>query len=260
MHTVSLMASGVRRLETLKREARTALERRTRELAPTRRLRFELVLRRLTALDADRPVQVLDAGCEDGLLSVRIAARRPRWRIDAVDLNPAAIERARGWAVEAGVTNVTFRQADVTGDLGDASYDVVLAIECLAEIPDADAALVAMSHALRPGGMLLAHVPQRDWRPVLRSGPKQWQNEVRHGFTAAELSACASRAGLNVVAVTPTTYAGVHLAEEVRQRIKRSSLKVRAAADPVMRLAVRLEGSGLKPGHARGLLLEASAP
>ena len=254
------MATGGSRRETLKRKARSALERRTRELAPTRRLRFELAMRKLKELDADRAIRVLDAGCEDGLLSLRIAARRPQWRIDAVDLNPEAIERACRRATEFGVTNVTFKQADVTGDLGDTSYDVVLAIECLAEIPDADAALVAMSRALRPGGMLLAHVPERDWRPVLRTGPKEWENEVRHGFTADELTARASRAGLSVLAVTPTTYAGVHLAEELRQRIKRSSLKVRVAAAPVMRLAVRLEGSGLKPGHARGLLLEATVP
>ena len=63
-----------------------------------------------------------------------------------------------------------------------------------------------------------------------------------------------------VRAVTPTTYAGVHVAEEVRQRIKGSSLKVRAAAHPLMRLTVWLEGRGVKPGRARGLLLEATAP
>src|SRR5215216_1384875 len=141
-----------------------------RELAPTRRLRFELVLRRLDALDAEQPMRMLDAGCEDGLLSIRIAARRPAWRIDAVD-------------------------------------------------PDEEAVLASMSRALRPGGVLLAHVPERDWRPVLRGGPRRWRNEVRHGYTAVEFRARAERAGLRVRAVTPTTYAGMQVAEEVRQRI-----------------------------------------
>ena len=105
----------------------------------------------------------------------------------------------------------------------------MLAMECLEEIPDDEAATAVFAEALRPGGLLLVHVPERDWRPVLRSSEATWKDEVRHGYTRDELVALLERHGLHVVNVTPTTRGTVRLAQEARDRIKTARLAVRAA-------------------------------
>ena len=43
-----------------------------------------------------------------------LAASNPAWRVTAVDFNPAHIATARDWAAEAGLTNITFIEADLT--------------------------------------------------------------------------------------------------------------------------------------------------
>ena len=45
-----------------------------------------------------------------------------------------------------------------------------------------------MAGALRPGGRFVAHVPDRDWEPVLKASASEWATAVRHGFSADELA------------------------------------------------------------------------
>ena len=46
--------------------------------------------------------RILDAGTGPGLLPLRIAAACPRWTIDAIDLSPQMIDRARQSAIAGG--------------------------------------------------------------------------------------------------------------------------------------------------------------
>src|SRR5215204_5452666 len=62
---------------TLRRQAGAVAERRLTLLAPSRRLRFARALAELERLPADRAINVLDAGCGDGLFSHEVARRRP---------------------------------------------------------------------------------------------------------------------------------------------------------------------------------------
>ena len=136
----------------------------------------------------------------------------------------------------------------------------MLAMECLEEIPDDEAATAAFAEALRPGGLLLVHVPERDWRPVLRSSEATWRDEVRHGYTRDELVGLLERHGLHVVRLTPTTRGTVRLAQEARDRIKTARLVVRALAYPPLTLALWLERIGITWGPARALYAEARKP
>jgi len=54
---------------------------------------------------------VLDVACGPGLIVVAFA--RVVKHATGIDLTPAMLERARGYAAEQGVTNVTWRQGDV---------------------------------------------------------------------------------------------------------------------------------------------------
>ncbi len=62
----------------------------------------------------DDQVSYLELGCGHGFGAMLLAASNPAWRVTAVDFNPAHIAAARDWAAEAGLTNVTFLEADLT--------------------------------------------------------------------------------------------------------------------------------------------------
>jgi SAM-dependent methyltransferase len=58
-------------------------------------------------------VTYLELGCGHGFGAMLLAASNPTWRVTAVDFNPAHVAAARDWATEAGLTNITFIEADL---------------------------------------------------------------------------------------------------------------------------------------------------
>lgn len=62
----------------------------------------------------DDPVHLLELGCGFGYGAMVQAASNPNWTVTAVDFNPAHIAAAREWAAEAGLTNITFLEADLS--------------------------------------------------------------------------------------------------------------------------------------------------
>ncbi len=59
------------------------------------------------------PIRLLELGCGQGFGAMVQAASNPNWQVTAVDFNPAHIAAAREWAAEAGLTNITFIEADL---------------------------------------------------------------------------------------------------------------------------------------------------
>jgi SAM-dependent methyltransferase len=236
---------------------RAVAERWARDLPPARRLRFVLAMRALEGFAGGRPLTILDAGCGEGLMAAAVARRHPDWRIVAADLDREGLRRATALLQASGVRNVHLVQLDLTRPLARACYDAVLALECLVEIPDDDAALRQMVRVLRPGGLLLSHVPERYWRPVLPGSADTWRHEVRHGYLEPEVKEKLEQAGAEVTAVVRTTRGTVALAQEIRDRCKGRSLKVQAALYPLMWGAVWLERAGVTWGSARAMLVEA---
>jgi SAM-dependent methyltransferase len=246
------------------RTARAALgaivERRIALFAPARRLRLALAMKSLEDEARGRPLRVLDAGCGDGLLTIGIARRHPDWSLVGLDLRDELLEYARVRALEQRLTNVRFERADLNEPLGEDGFDGVLSIETLEEIPDDERALRVMAAAVAPGGMLIAHVPERSWRPILPGSAPAWRDEVRHGYTAAAISTMLERAGLAVIEVRPTYRGTVAIAQEIRDRLKSKPLAVRALAFPAMAGAVSLERLGLTWGPPHALLATARRP
>ena len=234
---------------------RTRAEQMLRNSTPARRMRTDVALERLGALPG--AVRMLDAGCDVGLLSMAIARRFPTWTIDAVDVNDEMLERGRQWSAEEGLSRIEYRHADVTTDLPERAFDVVAALECLTVIGDLDAALAGMAGALRPGGRFVAHVPDREWKPVLRGSADEWETAVRHGFTPEELAERLDAHGLRVTWTRATMYAPLHAAQELHDRLLGSSLKVRLAMHPLLIGAAALERRGFAFGTSRGLYVEA---
>jgi SAM-dependent methyltransferase len=229
-------------------------------LDPTRRARFARALSALERLPRDAGVRVLDAGCGDGLFAHAVARRRPEWEVVGLDVNEELLERARRRAAASGIDNATFRRADLTADLGDAEFDGVAAIQCLEEIEADELALLAIVRALKPGGLFVAQVPEREWRPVLPRAEPTWRHEVRHGYRREELVVLLERTGLRRVETRPADHAVVRLAQEVTDALKRKTIGVRALVYPALRAATAVELLGLRIGKPRSIFLTATRP
>ncbi|MGY1810402.1 class I SAM-dependent methyltransferase [Blastococcus sp. SYSU D00669] len=100
--------------------------------------------------------RVADVGCGMGWSSIGMALGYPAARVDGYDVDVPSVEQAQRNAHESGVGDrVRFRVVDV-GDLAeDDAYDLVLAFECVHDLPDPVSVLRAMRRMARPGGTVL---------------------------------------------------------------------------------------------------------
>jgi SAM-dependent methyltransferase len=234
---------------------RAILEERLALMAPARRLRLALAEGAVAAeLGGASRLRVLDAGCGDGLLSLAMAKRHPTWALVGVDLRDDLLEGARKRAAARGLANARFLPGNLEQPLPERHRDAVTAVECLSEIPDDRQALRMMREALRPGGLLVVQVPERDWQPVLPGSPGTWREQVRQGYTAEQLQALLEEAGFAEVEVRPTYRSLAAAAQETRDRIKDRGLLIRLLAFPLLATAVRLERAGLTWGRGNALL------
>lgn len=125
--------------------------------------------------DAD-PVHLLELGCGQGYGALVQAASNPGWRVTAIDFNPTHIAAARAWAVEAGLTNICFIEADlatlaedpVGRDIPEADFVTMHGV--WSWVPDSVQSGIVrlLRQKLRAGGVLhLSYNGLPAWGPVL---------------------------------------------------------------------------------------------
>ena len=239
---------------------RDLLEERLALMAPARRLRLALADAQLRKRVESSSATVIDAGAGDGLLTLALAKRHSDWRFVGLDLREDMLEGARARAAGRRLENAEFAQADLTRPLPAVGADAVLALECLSEIPEDAAAVRSMAAALAPGGLIVVQVPERSWKPVLRGSAPTWREQVRHGYSAAELASMLEEAGLVVLEIRPTYRNTAAVAQEVRDRIKDHGPVLRALAFPALAACVWLERIGATWGPPKALLAVARRP
>jgi len=61
----------------------------------------------------EEDIHYVELGCGLGFGAMVLAAANPRWRITAIDFNPAHIAQARAIARDAGLPNIAFLEADL---------------------------------------------------------------------------------------------------------------------------------------------------
>jgi len=107
----------------------------------------------------DRRVRIIDLGCGQGRFVLPLAewCANEKGRVTRVDLTPAAIDRARAYATERGLDNVSLHQGDVLDFIRaeeSGSADVILFIEVTFILPAYREVLMEAARVLRPNGLL----------------------------------------------------------------------------------------------------------
>ncbi|MGC4086778.1 MAG: class I SAM-dependent methyltransferase [Polyangiaceae bacterium] len=122
---------------------------------------------------------VLDVGCGTGELGIRLAQRGAA-RVLGIDLANNMVETARVRAAKAGVEQrCEFVQGDfLESDLGNESFDLVVALGVLDYVSDATRLLERMWRACR--GTLVVSLPHS--RP-----PRSWLRRLWHGLHGSRL-------------------------------------------------------------------------
>lgn len=112
---------------------------------------------------------VLDIGCGPGSISMDLAESVSS--VVGVDAAPEAITRAEEDRCRAGVTNVSFRVADVYDlPFADGSFDVVYGHQVLQHLAKPVAALVEARRVLVPGGIIA--VRDADYGTMVHDPPE----------------------------------------------------------------------------------------
>ena len=156
-----------------------------------------------------RAMQVLDAGCGAGDLSL-IAANRGVI-LTCVDGSPAMIREARRTLCGL-VPTPAFHQADVRQlPLPDGSFDAVMASSVLEYVAPLDTALKEFRRVLRAGGMLLCSLPNRkslyrqiEGLAVRLTGRPAYRRHVNEDVYRADLDRQFKQAGFQVIECRPS--------------------------------------------------------
>jgi 2-polyprenyl-3-methyl-5-hydroxy-6-metoxy-1,4-benzoquinol methylase len=128
--------------------------------------RLRGVVDRLTA-----GARVVDVGCGSGIALVTLARAFPASHFDGYDPSSNALGRAREHVREAGVPNVSLHLASAADLPSEPTYDLVLTLDCLHDMPRPAEAATAIRGAIAAEGTWLIKDIRcaPDWEENLRN-------------------------------------------------------------------------------------------
>ena len=98
---------------------------------------------------------VLEAGCGTGAQTIILAQKSPDAHFMSIDISPVSIETAQASIEKRGLTNVTFRVADIFNlPFGSNSFDHIFVCFVLEHLQHPLEALEQLKVVLKPGGTI----------------------------------------------------------------------------------------------------------
>lgn len=101
--------------------------------------------------------EVLELGCGTGTTALKLADAVAQ--IDATDVSNAMLDIGREKATAQGVSNVAFRQVELSKEDTGRDYDVVMAFNLLHLVDDTETSLAQIHEQLKPGGLFISKTP-----------------------------------------------------------------------------------------------------
>ncbi|MBM3532416.1 MAG: methyltransferase domain-containing protein [Alphaproteobacteria bacterium] len=158
--------------------------------------------------------EVLEAGCGVGAQTVTIAAKSPGARFLSIDISSVSLAAARERVAEAGLTNVTFQQADIFDlPFPPARFDHVFVCFLLEHLRDPTGALNRLKAMLKPGGTITAiegdhgstyfHPDNADARHTVQCLVEMQARMGGNALIGRELYPLLVQAGFRQVSVSP---------------------------------------------------------
>ena len=125
--------------------------------------------------------RVADVGCGFGWSSVGIAEAYENATVHGYDIDLPSIESARQIAEERGLSNrVEFLAGDAAETDAAGTYDLVVAFECIHDLPDPVSVLDSMRRLARPGGSVIV-MDEKVGEAF--SGPADEVEQMYYGFS-----------------------------------------------------------------------------
>jgi SAM-dependent methyltransferase len=100
-------------------------------------------------------IRVADVGCGSGVAVATMAEAFPASRFDGYDPSGHAIARARAHVDGQGLANVSLVQQAAEGLPAEPTYDFIVTLDCLHDMPGPDRAAAAIRRALKADGTWL---------------------------------------------------------------------------------------------------------
>jgi 2-polyprenyl-6-hydroxyphenyl methylase / 3-demethylubiquinone-9 3-methyltransferase len=121
----------------------------------------------IDSLAALRGKTALDVGCGGGILAEAMARRASQ--VTGIDLASKPLGVARLHALEAGVSNVDYREiaAEALAAASPAEFDVVTCMEMLEHVPDPSSVVRACATLVKPGGWVFFSTLNRNPKSFL---------------------------------------------------------------------------------------------
>lgn len=144
-------------------------------------------------------ISVLDVGCGLGHSSMAMASAYPNTRIVAIDPHAPSITKAKAIAQEQQLNNVEFWETALETLAPEPHFDLIVAIDCIHDMPDPVAALQVIKHHLKPEGLCLWSEPTGSHNPLENRNPLGKMRANLSPFHCLSVSLACNGAGLGTI-------------------------------------------------------------
>jgi 2-polyprenyl-3-methyl-5-hydroxy-6-metoxy-1,4-benzoquinol methylase len=199
------------------------------ELYIGRRVKLVYFRRWLDRIALPSTPTILEVGSGDGAFAFFTAHHFETAAVIGLELNPAEAEGCRRIARRENLLNLNFVASSIADVAWIDHFDLVYCLDVLEHIADDTGALRAICRALKVGGYLLVHVPNRsymetDGRIITVPDAEAWKvnpGHVRQGYAPGELAAKLTEAGFEVLEINQTQGPPISYAYKLHNRLQR---------------------------------------